>query len=43
MISNIAREFCKEHIDSIVCEPSGRILIDIELEKKRPTYMKLVD
>jgi hypothetical protein len=40
---NIARDFCRENIDSIICEPSGKLLIDLEMDKKRPTYMKIVD
>jgi len=42
-IGNIAREFIKENKEFIVCEPSGKILADLEMERKAVTYMKLVD
>ena len=42
-MGNIAREFVREHKEFIVCEPSGRYLDDLEMEKKAPVRMKLVE
>ena len=42
-MTNVAREFVKKNKEFIVCEPSGRYLDDLEMEKKAPVRMKLVE
>ena len=42
-MGNIARDFVRENKEFIVCEPSGKYLDDLEMEKKAPVRMKLVE
>ena len=42
-MGNIARDFIRENKEFIVCEPSGKYLDDLEMEKKAPVRMKLVE
>ena len=42
-VCNISRKFIEDNMMDIVCEPSGKGLFEIEAERKRPIYMKILD
>jgi len=42
-MNNIKTQFCKENSNRIICEPSGKTLMDLEIEKELPTYIKLIE
>ena len=42
-MGNLARDFVRENKEFIVCEPSGKYLDDLEMERKAPVRMKLID
>jgi len=41
--NDLARSFCNANADSIILEPSGRNLLDVKLERRNPTLMRIVD